>query len=143
MKNLLYVLLFLTFSVFSQKKLEKEIPVAAAIETIYIDLNTVFSVSIKTHKKSYIKVVGESEGEYANNFVLQNKVENGSVLLSGSNASFVASFQISGDTLMGRFASNTSLSGLVFASMIFERKSSDTMTLIKRIVVASFIFISR
>lgn len=79
-----YIILFISITGYSQKKLIKEIPVADTIETIYLDFNNVFLVTVATHKYAHIKVESQSEGEYANNFVLQNKIERGSMLLSGS-----------------------------------------------------------
>ena len=83
--NALYYILFLaSLTVYSQKKLVKEFPVDKGVSLIYVDLNNVFTVDIKTHGAPYIKIEAQSEGEYANNFVLHNKIENESMLVSGS-----------------------------------------------------------
>ncbi|MFD0963723.1 hypothetical protein [Pseudofulvibacter geojedonensis] len=62
----------------------KEFPIEKGVSHIYVDLNNVFTVKIKTHNKPFVKIEAQSEGEYANNFVLQNKIKNESLLISGS-----------------------------------------------------------
>ena len=83
-KIVTFLLLLFTITSLAQKRIVKELLVSQSIETIYIDLNKVFSVSLQTSKDSVVKVETMSEGEYANNFVFQDKIENNSMLLSGS-----------------------------------------------------------
>jgi hypothetical protein len=71
----------------AQNVLEKKI-LAKSIETISIDGNQIFTISVSTAKTDYITLKSTLDGEYQNQFQIVTVIENGVLNLSLEHLSF-------------------------------------------------------
>lgn len=83
MKPFLAIILLYSCVVFSQKKVEKQLPVGKHISLITVELNQVYSVVLKSTKESTVSIKATSEGEYANSFVVANFEQENTLIVVG------------------------------------------------------------
>jgi len=69
---------------FSQKKVTKTIAIPETVSAVNIDLDEVFTISLNTHNDNTITFSATSEGEYANHFVITEKVADAIIDIKGS-----------------------------------------------------------